>query len=67
MVVSESGRVPTSRVAETLGTYDPRREPAAVKLDVDRADYWIGRGAKPSSTVRSLLERARREAPTTLG
>jgi small subunit ribosomal protein S16 len=67
MVVSESGRVPTSRVAESLGTYDPRRDPATVKLDVERADYWIGRGAKPSATVRSLLERVRRETPTTLG
>ena len=67
LVVSESGRVPTSRVAETLGTYDPRHNPAAVKLDVARADYWIGRGAKPSPTVRTLLERVRRESPTTAG
>jgi small subunit ribosomal protein S16 len=59
--------VPTSRVAETLGTYDPRHNPAAVKLDVARADYWIGRGAKPSPTVRTLLERVRRESPTTAG
>ena len=66
MVVSESGRVPTSRVAETLGTYDPRRDPAAIKLDIARAEYWLGRGAKPSPTVRTLLERARRESPATL-
>jgi len=67
MVVSESGRVPTSRVAENIGTYDPRRDPATVQLDVARADYWIGRGAKPSPTVRTLLERARRESPAVQG
>ena len=33
--------------------------PATVKIDVERADEWIGKGAHPSDTVRSLLDRAR--------
>ena len=34
-------------------------DPATVRLDVDRADAWIEKGADPSETVRSLLTRAR--------
>ena len=40
-----------------LGHYDPRRNPAVVKIDADRAQYWIGKGARPSDTVRSMLKK----------
>jgi small subunit ribosomal protein S16 len=39
-----------------LGHYDPRKDPAVVKIDAARAQYWIGKGAQPSDTVRSLLK-----------
>lgn len=45
------------RFVEVLGHYDPRRNPAVVKIDAERAGYWIGKGAQPSDTVRSLLDR----------
>ena len=45
------------RFVETLGHYDPRRSPAVVKIDTERAEYWITKGARPSETVRSLLKR----------
>ncbi|MGD8895997.1 MAG: 30S ribosomal protein S16, partial [Acidobacteriota bacterium] len=35
----------------------PRREPAVVKIDAERAEYWMDRGAQASDTVRSLLKR----------
>ncbi len=41
---------------ENIGTYDPTREPAAVKLDVERAQYWLGKGAQPTETVRRLIK-----------
>jgi small subunit ribosomal protein S16 len=41
---------------EILGHYDPRKNPAVVKIDADRAQYWIGKGAQASDTVRSLLK-----------
>jgi small subunit ribosomal protein S16 len=41
---------------ENLGTYDPTREPAAVKLNVERAQYWIEKGAQPTDTVRRLIK-----------
>ena len=46
-----------SRFLESLGYYDPCTEPPRIKIDYDRADYWIGRGARPSNTVKKLLEK----------
>jgi small subunit ribosomal protein S16 len=41
---------------ENIGTYDPTRDPAEVKLDLDRAKYWIANGAKPTDTVDRLIK-----------
>jgi small subunit ribosomal protein S16 len=59
MVVSESGRTPGGDSVDTLGTYDPGTEPPTVRIDVARAEEWIRKGAHPSETVKSLLERAK--------
>ena len=48
------------RPLEFLGTYDPRVEPPAVKLNLEGIDGWIGKGAQLSDTVRSLVNRVRR-------
>ena len=47
------------RVLEELGFYDPenRIEEQQVKLDAERIKYWLGVGAVPSDTVRSLLKK----------
>jgi len=45
-----------------LGHYDPRKNPVVVKIDTDRAKHWIGKGAKASDTVRSLLKRSKAAA-----
>jgi small subunit ribosomal protein S16 len=42
---------------ENLGTYNPRSKPAQVNLNKERIEHWIGRGAKPSDSVRTLLKR----------
>jgi small subunit ribosomal protein S16 len=52
---SESPR--DGRFLEKLGTYNPLQEPAIVDLNADRIKYWIGQGATPSDTVRSILKR----------
>jgi small subunit ribosomal protein S16 len=57
VVVADSKAWRDGRFVETLGHYDPRKNPAVVKIDADRAKYWISKGAKPSETVRSLLKR----------
>lgn len=59
VVVSESRSTPGGAFVDTLGTYDPGTNPATVKLDVAKAEEWIRKGAHPSDTVRSLLERAK--------
>jgi small subunit ribosomal protein S16 len=57
VVVADSRAWRDGRFVETLGHYDPRRNPAVVKIDAERAQYWITKGARPSETVRSLLKR----------
>ncbi len=59
VVVSDSRKTPSGPFVEIVGTYAPRQDPPAVKLDVARVDGWIAKGAQPSPTVKSLLERAR--------
>jgi len=57
VVVADSRKPRDGRFLEVLGHYDPRRDPAVVKIDTERARYWMGKGARPSETVRSLLKR----------
>lgn len=59
VVVSESRSTPGGRFVDQLGVYDPGTSPATVRLDVARTEDWIRKGAHPSETVRSLLDRAR--------
>ena len=47
------------RFIEQLGYYDPMKDPKVLKLDLERIDYWVGKGAQPSETVANLIERAR--------
>ena len=48
------------RVIEELGFYDPQAKNAdqQLKVDRERAEYWLSVGAKPSETVKKLLEKA---------
>ncbi len=53
---------------ENVGFYDPTRSPAEVRLDMDRVNYWIGKGAQPTDTVRQLIRqqaRTQQAAPAT--
>ena len=62
MVVADSRAWRDGRFVEVLGHYDPRRDPAVVKIDEERAKHWIGLGATASETVRSLLKRSAAKA-----
>jgi len=57
VVVADSRAWRDGRFIEVLGHYDPRRNPAVVKIDTDRAKHWLGKGARATDTVRSLLKR----------
>ncbi len=55
-VVAADGRSPRDgRFIEIVGTYDPRAEPSAVKLDNDKAVEWLRKGAQPTEPVAKLL------------
>ena len=60
IVVADKDAPRDGRFVAALGTYDPRAEQAQdkVKLDTEAAKAWIAKGATPTDTVRSLLERA---------
>ncbi|HSD66196.1 MAG TPA: 30S ribosomal protein S16 [Vicinamibacteria bacterium] len=62
VVVANSRDWRDGRFVEVLGHYDPRRDPAVVNIDAERAKLWIGKGARASDTVRSLLERGTAKA-----
>lgn len=49
----------TGRMLETLGWYDPKQKGTNYKLDLERLEFWRGRGAQISDTVRSLVRKAR--------
>jgi small subunit ribosomal protein S16 len=55
VVVIDKRRPRNGRFVEIVGTYDPLKSPAEIKLDSERITYWLGRGAQPSDTVRSFL------------
>ncbi len=57
VVVADSRNWRDGRFVETLGHYDPRKNPVVVKIDQERAKYWIEKGARPSDTVKSLLKK----------
>ena len=59
VVVSDSHAPRDGRIVENLGYYRPKATPARLVLDLERVEYWIGHGAKPSDTVSSLVRRAR--------
>jgi small subunit ribosomal protein S16 len=51
---------------ELIGHYDPKQAEANFKIDLERAEYWLGVGARPSQTVLSFINKARKavaEAP----
>ena len=58
VVVADSRYHRDGSFIEEIGTYDPRQNPAAVNIDVERAQAWIRTGAQPTDTVRDLLKKA---------
>jgi small subunit ribosomal protein S16 len=63
VVVTDSRAARDSSFVEILGHYNPRTRPAVVRIDTDRVNYWIGKGARPSDSVRTLIARHLTPAP----
>ena len=62
VVVIESSKPRDGRGVELVGTYDPLKKPAEIKLKAERIQYWLDLGAQPSDTVRSFLTEKKKPA-----
>ena len=57
IVVADSRSPRDGRFIEELGVYDPMADGEKIKVDMERAKYWIANGAQPTDTVRGLLKK----------
>ena len=57
IVVADSRYPRDGRFIEEIGTYDPLKDPAEVKIDAEKAKQWIANGAQPTDTVKDILKK----------
>jgi small subunit ribosomal protein S16 len=57
IVVADSESPRDGKFLDIVGTYDPMQDPAAVRIDNDKLDAWMKKGAKPTETVESLIKK----------
>ena len=62
IVVADRRSPRDGKFIEIIGTYDPKKAGHNSTLKIDRAEYWLKRGAQPSDTVRSLLKKNKKQA-----
>ncbi len=58
VVVADERSRRDGRFIENMGTYDPTKNPAVVKLNADKIQAWLEKGAQPTDTVRQILKKA---------
>ena len=58
IVVADSKSPRDGKIIEQLGTYDPMTNPETIVLDKAKVETWIKNGAKPTDTVKALIEKA---------
>jgi small subunit ribosomal protein S16 len=63
VVVADKRSPRDGKFIEIIGTYDPKKPGDNSALKLDRAEYWIARGAQASDTVRSLIKKNKKRAP----
>ena len=57
VIVADSKSPRDGKFIEELGTYDPMKDPAEIKIDVEKAQQWIQNGAQPTDTVKTLFKK----------
>ena len=62
VVVADNRSPRDGKFIEEIGSYAPLRKGSNFTIKLDRADFWIGRGAQPSDTVASFIKKAKRQA-----
>ena len=58
IVVADSRSPRDGKIIEKIGSYDPMTEPSTIVLDSEKVEQWIKNGAKPTETVKKLIEKA---------
>ena len=58
VIIADERSPRNGRFIEEIGTYNPMVDPAEVKIDAEKAKKWLGNGAQPAETVRSLLKKS---------
>lgn len=58
IVVADSRSPRDGKIIEQIGTFDPIAEPAKITLDKEKCEAWIKNGAKPTDTVKALIDRS---------
>ena len=64
IVVADARSPRDGKCIEELGTYQPLKKGSNYTLNLDRANYWVSKGAQPSDTVASFIKKARKAAAT---
>jgi small subunit ribosomal protein S16 len=62
IVVADSRSPRDGKFIEEIGTYQPLKKDDNFVLNVERANYWVGKGAQPSDTVASFIKKANKAA-----
>ncbi len=65
VVVTEERSRRDGAGVEQIGAYNPRAKSNPLSIKLDRYDYWISQGAKPSDTIHSLVKRSKRAVAAT--
>ena len=60
VVVADSRSPRDGKFIEMIGNYDPNKTGVNFNLDLDRAEYWVSKGAQPSETVASFIRKSRK-------
>ena len=58
IVVADSKSPRDGKIIEKIGSYDPMTEPSTIVLDSEKVEQWIKNWAKPTDTVKKLIENA---------
>ena len=59
IIVADSRSPRDGKIIEKIGTYNPMTDPATVELNKEKVEAWIKNGAKPTDTVKALIEKAK--------
>ncbi len=58
VIIADSRSPRDGRFIDTIGTYNPLTNPVEIKIDAEKAKKWLGNGAQPTETVKSLLKKS---------